>query len=711
MKKLLLILLCLPLIGFGQNLSIGDTFQGGIIFYLNGNGGGLIAAPSDQSAGAEWGCDGTIITGADGTAIGTGAQNTIDIEAGCTASGTAADICANLTLGGYSDWFLPSKDELNEMYLNKNTITIGTYSSSSEETNFIAVFQDFFDGGQYQDGKENLFSVRAVRDFSLEFGCIDPTALNYDSLADTDDGSCIATIYGCIDSLAYNYDFNANTDDGSCLYCSYMQDDIISDVYPTPVSCNGGDDGSIYGIDLGSVILNNGNGPYTYSIDSGLTFQSSTIFSNLTAGDYYVTYMDVNECVNPNSEQYWMQIIEPLPYQYTVNMDTVSCQGANDGSITLSISGNTSTYIVNWDNGMQGTNLNSLVDKILANFAAKQIEDAEVNLLSQVSIAALDPTAFNYDPLATVYDNSCLYCDYFSNSLPFLDGAKENVTCNGGSDASIINLAIDPSLYSTGYPPFQFSIDAGNSFLDTNTAYNLSAGTYHFILIDANGCIHPDTLAIYWEVTEPDSFVYNVTESDVSCSGGNDGSINLNVVSGNTSPYSIDWSSGTIGNNNNNLSNGTYQAYVSDANGCQDTLTYFISHPLPITSVINTNDVSCVGGTDGSASISSSGGASPFTYLWSDGQIGNTATNLSEGSYQVFVTDSANCLDTSYFSIGSNPINTSISTTNVTCNGNDGAADASVSGGAAPYSYIWYFEYPGFGYIYCLFSRGYFKCS
>ena len=175
MKNLLLILICLPMIGFGQNLAIGDTYQGGIIFYLDGNGGGLIAAPTDQATVndfPEWGCIGTAISGADGLILGTGAQNTIDIENGCTTSGTAADICSNLILGGFSDWFLPSIGELETMYLNIGSgSNIGNfvstkYWSSTEKDDNDAWSWEFSSGYQANFSKVSNKYVRAIRAFS-----------------------------------------------------------------------------------------------------------------------------------------------------------------------------------------------------------------------------------------------------------------------------------------------------------------------------------------------------------------------------------------------------------------------------------------------------------------------------------------------------------------------------------------------------------------
>ena len=130
----------------------------------------LEAAPSDQSTGAEWGCYGVLISGADGTAVGAGEQNTLDIEAGCTTTGTAADICANLSLGGYSDWFLPSKDELNLMYTNLKLHEVGgfadyVYWSSSEGFAVSAWGQGFDDGNQGYYSKNGYRWVRAVRAF------------------------------------------------------------------------------------------------------------------------------------------------------------------------------------------------------------------------------------------------------------------------------------------------------------------------------------------------------------------------------------------------------------------------------------------------------------------------------------------------------------------------------------------------------------------
>ena len=162
------------------NPIVGQTFAGGIVFYIDNSGEhGLVAAPSDQSNDTnytyypEWGCRNTPITGADGTAIGTGNQNTLDILAGCLADEAAAKICANFSDGVYSDWFLPSKDELHLMYLNiggggalgnVGGFGNGWYCSSSEYDAYDAWYEDFGFAPIFYH-KSLRVSVRAVRAF------------------------------------------------------------------------------------------------------------------------------------------------------------------------------------------------------------------------------------------------------------------------------------------------------------------------------------------------------------------------------------------------------------------------------------------------------------------------------------------------------------------------------------------------------------------
>jgi len=159
-------------------IAIGKTYQGGIIFYIDGSGAhGLIAAPQDQSEGIAWSNGSYVDTGATATAVGKGQANTNKIIAAQGEGDYAATRAANLVLNGYSDWFLPSKDELNLMYkkigpgapaplTNIGGFAGSYYWSSSDYYNLLsACSQGFANGNQEVDDKFNTYSVRAVRAF------------------------------------------------------------------------------------------------------------------------------------------------------------------------------------------------------------------------------------------------------------------------------------------------------------------------------------------------------------------------------------------------------------------------------------------------------------------------------------------------------------------------------------------------------------------
>tara|TARA_B110000240_G_scaffold56067_1_gene63823 strand:+ start:690 stop:1217 length:528 start_codon:yes stop_codon:yes gene_type:complete len=175
MKKLTYLFLALLIVACSSddisdnNLAIGQSYQGGIIAYIDSTGQhGLIAATEDQSE-IQWWNGSYVFAGATGTAIGTGLANTNAIIAAQGSGSYAASIARDYNGGGYTDWYLPSKDELNQLYVNSAAIGgftgIFGYWSSTEYDYGSAWGQNFSNGGQDDGDKYGFAYVRAVRAF------------------------------------------------------------------------------------------------------------------------------------------------------------------------------------------------------------------------------------------------------------------------------------------------------------------------------------------------------------------------------------------------------------------------------------------------------------------------------------------------------------------------------------------------------------------
>ncbi|CAN5347740.1 hypothetical protein BH09BAC5_BH09BAC5_11050 [soil metagenome] len=233
-----------------------------------------------------------------------------------------------------------------------------------------------------------------------------------------------------------------------------------------------------------------------------------------------------------------------------------------------------------------------------------------------------------------------------------------------------------------GTAPYTYSWSPSGG--TNSTASGLSAGTYTCLITDALNTTYSQTVT----VTQPSQISPGLTIIGASCNGT--GSANSNPTGG-TGPYTFNWSTGGTASTESNLSLGNYAVSITDANGCIITQTFAITNAPPPQTVVTALNVSCFGGSNGSAIISVTGGAPPFTYAWSpSGGNAASANGLTAGTYTCTVTDANGCnyFQTTTISQPTALISSSVAGT-IMCHGGNTSATVVVSGGTPSYNYSW----------------------
>ncbi|MEL6924073.1 MAG: hypothetical protein AAFO94_08500, partial [Bacteroidota bacterium] len=249
------------------------------------------------------------------------------------------------------------------------------------------------------------------------------------------------------------------------------------------------------------------------------------------------------------------------------------------------------------------------------------------------------------------------------------------------SDGSISVTAAD------GVDPYTFLWSTGNT---GSSIDNLAQGSYGVTVTDANGCTSEDSYDIGDPVTI--ELVTTLT-NQLACNGDNDAIISA-VANGGQAPLTFVWSDGQMGRIATNLSAGNYTVSVTDANGCSVETTQVVMEPDEISLAIEKTDASCGEASNGSISITPSGGTPDYTFAWSTGATTSTITDLSPGDYALTVTDANQCSVTESTNIadtGGTPLMAiAVPVRDVTCPGGfDGAASIIAAGGLPPYIYTW----------------------
>jgi hypothetical protein len=379
--------------------------------------------------------------------------------------------------------------------------------------------------------------------------------------------------------------------------------------------------------------------------------QGTLVAGGLQAGNYSCTVTDTNGCVASQT----LTLVAPAPLQLGIqNLTNVSCNGGSNASVNLQATGGTTPYVFYWPTLMSTS---PLVSGLAAGPQLCVLADQN-GCTDSLVIQITEPLPLTVQvqtlqqPTCPYSMNGILQAQGYGGTLPY-------------SYLWVNNQQTAPTLIGVG----------------TNMQT--------VVLNDAQGCT--DTL-IFTPMSSS-QIQSNPSITPVSCQGFSDGQIQLNLIGG-QAPYLVSWNNGFSGPHIQNLSAGSYTAYLFDNLGCLDTVVVQVESLSNLTTAINGSAVICAGTNSGFISVDPQNGLVPYTlYMNGQAQSGMQITDLVAGSYQLIVSDNLSCTDTLYYQIDSSLLEVNATALPTLCQGvANGSVYLTAVNGIAPYYYSW----PGF---------------
>ncbi len=423
---------------------------------------------------------------------------------------------------------------------------------------------------------------------------------------------------------------------------------VFEFVCPTLTIISLVEDASCYGDCNGSITINsitNGTAPYTYEWSTGST---NSNLLNLCAGTYTVTITDSKECEVVGL----FTVLQPDNITTNPEITHTTC-GLNNGIIILNTVGGEEPYSYNWSNGSTSSGDDGLAS---GNYTVTVTDSEGCSLVETFEV--------------------------LSSSMIIVNASATNETANNANDGT---ATCNPT---SGNPSYTYLWNNGTT---TQSISGLEPGNYTVTVTDSDGCSSEETVT----VTEFGCPVITLeTEiTNILCNGECTASIAITTVENGESPFTYEWSTEDTNASITNLCAGTYTVTIVDAVNCSLVAEFIIEEPLELETNITSTNETANNTNNGTASVSLSGGITPYSYAWSNGETTASIDNLNPGSYYLTVTDANDCtkLDTAIIDEYICPTLVIIETlTNINCyNECNGSISINVENGVSPYTYSW----------------------